>query len=85
MTTYELKLDLPDMLARDAESIGLLTSQSIVRLLAAEVERQKRLQQLFGAADRLAALDLPPMSDDDVESEISAARAGRRNADVRRR
>jgi hypothetical protein len=85
MTTLELKIMLPDALAQAAAAIGLLTPQAIERLLLVEVERQKRIRQLFDAADRLTAFALPPLSDDDVAAEIAAARAERRNPDAGRR
>jgi len=46
-------------------------------------ERQHRVERLFAAADRLAALDLP-LTDEDVAAELDAARAARR-ADADRR
>jgi hypothetical protein len=77
MTQVELKLALPDPLAREAEAAGLLTSEAIERLLREEV-RRRRVDRLFAAADRLAALDLPSLTEAEVEAEIQAARAERR-------
>lgn len=77
MTQLELKLALPDSLAREAEAAGLLTPESIESLLREEVCR-RRVNQLFEAADRLAALDLPPLTTAEVEAELQAARAERR-------
>lgn len=71
----EVTLTLPDSLAREAEASGLLTPQGLEALLRAEVQR-RRVAQLFEAADRLAAL--PPLTEEEVEAEIQAARAGRR-------
>ena len=76
----ELKLTLPDALARDAEAAGLLSPESIERLLREEV-RRRRVDQLFDAADRLAALDLPALTGAEVEAEIRAVRAKRRPSD----
>jgi hypothetical protein len=73
----ELKLRLPDSLVREAEASGLLTPQGLEVLLREEVQR-RRVTQLFGAADRLAAL--PPLTETEVEAEIQAARAERRAA-----
>jgi hypothetical protein len=43
------------------------------------------VDQLFAAADRLAAQDLPPLTEVEVETEIQAARSPRRTADASRR
>jgi hypothetical protein len=59
---------------REAEAEGLLTPQAIERLLREEV-RRRRIDELFKAADGLQALDIPPMSEAELETEIRAARA----------
>jgi len=68
----ELKLTLPDSLAREAEAKGLLTPQALESLLRAELQRG-RVNQLFQAAERLATL--PPLTEAEVEAEIQAVRA----------
>ena len=73
----ELRLTLPDSLAREAEAKGLLTPQALESLLRAELQRG-RVNQLFQAAERLATL--PPLTEAEVEAEIQAARAERRAA-----
>ncbi len=78
----ELRLTLPDSLAREAEAKGLLTPESIAALLRAEVQRC-RVSQLFDAADKLAAL--PPLTEAEIETEIQAARAEKRAARAYRR
>ena len=80
----ELTLTLPASLAREAEDQGLLTSPMVETLLRAEVQR-RRVAQLFEAADRLAALPLAPLSEDEVEAEIHAVRAERRATRARGR
>lgn len=75
MLSVELKLDLPDSLAREAKANGLLTPEAIEELLRAEI-RRRRVDKLFDAADRLAALD-EPLPEADVEAEIAAARQAR--------
>jgi hypothetical protein len=77
MTSIELTLTLPDALASEAEAAGLLNAKAIETLLLAEV-RRRRSDALFDAADRLAALDLPPLTSDEVQTEIEMARAARR-------
>ena len=74
MTQLDIHLALPDGLAREAEAEGLLTPQAIERLLREEV-RRRRVDELFETADRLQALDIPTMSEAELEAEIQAARA----------
>ena len=73
----QLDLKLPDSLAREAQAAGLLTPQAIEQLLREEL-RRRRVGQLFEAADRLAALDVPPLTEVEVEAEIQAVREARR-------
>jgi hypothetical protein len=79
----ELKLTLPDSLAREAEASGLLTPEAIEALLREEI-RRRRVTQLFEAADRLANLDVPPLTESEVEAEIEAVRHSRRTSDASR-
>ena len=83
MSTLELKLVLPDSLAREAEAGGLLTPESIEALLRAEI-RRRRVNGLFAAADRLADLEAP-LAEVDIEAEIAAVRQTRRSPDAGRR
>lgn len=78
-TTVELdvRLTLSDREAREAEARGLLAPGSLETLLRSEL-RRRRMDHLFAAADRLAALPLPPLTEEEVESEIQAVRAQRR-------
>lgn len=79
MVAHEIKLLLPETLAQEAEASGLLQPQQIERLIREEL-RRRRIARLFEAADRLAALPLPPLTDEELEAEIQAARAARREA-----
>ena len=82
MSSLEFKLNLPDNLAREAEANGLLTPEAIESLLRAEIHR-RRVNKLFDAADRLAALDTP-LTEAEVEAEIAAVRQARRSSDASR-
>lgn len=77
MAEVELKLLLPDSLAREAEANGLLTPESIETLLRNELRRRQRVNQLFEAADNLAALDLAPLSESELEEEIRSTTSSR--------
>jgi hypothetical protein len=79
MYTLDLKVLLPDDLAREAETEGLLTAQAIEALLREEM-RRRRVNKLFDAADRLAVLPAAPLTAGEVEAEIKAARVKRRGA-----
>jgi hypothetical protein len=79
MTSLEITLVLSDTLARQAEAEGLLDPTAIVALIQAELEHRQQINNLFDAADRLAALDIPPLTDAEVEVEVQAARNARRS------
>jgi len=72
----EVRLRLSGSVAREAEASGLLDPDSLEGLLREEL-RRRRVDDLFAAADRLAALSSPPLTTEEVESEIRAVRAGR--------
>jgi len=80
----EIKLRLPNDVAREAEASGLLEAASLESLLREELKR-RRVDHLFATADRLAALPLPPLTEAELNSEIQAARAHRRRPHARGR
>jgi hypothetical protein len=82
MSSVEIKLDLPDNLAREAETNGLLKPEAIESLLREEI-RRRRVDGLFESADRLAASDAP-LTDAEVEAEIAAVRKSRHSRDASR-
>ena len=73
MTTVDFKVSLSEQLRKEAEAAGLLSPEAIERLLREEI-RRRRVDNLFAAADRLAALDLPPLTDDEIAQEIRKVR-----------
>ena len=73
MATVDFKLSLPEQLLKEAEDAGLLNPQSIERLLREEI-RRRRVDNFFTVADRLAELDLPILSEEEVAEEIRLAR-----------
>jgi hypothetical protein len=75
----EIMLSLPDSVVRVAETRGLLKPESLERLLREELRRQ-RVDRLFEAADRLAALPLPALTEAEIEAEIQAVREQKRAA-----
>ncbi|MCC6616486.1 MAG: hypothetical protein IT320_23630 [Anaerolineae bacterium] len=72
-----LTLNLPQDLVDEAKSAGLLTDEQIERWLTDELDRQRKLDRLFGKLDRLAALE-PPLTEDEINAEIEAYRQEKR-------
>ena len=76
MTTVQI--NLPDQLAREAKRAGLLSPELVEKWLREQLKAQ-RVDELFSAMDRMAAVDEPAaMSPEAVASEIAAMRAERR-------
>ena len=75
----EFKVNLPDTLASEAKAAGLLTPQAIERLLR-EAVRAQSVNELFEAADRMAATDIPPMTMQEIQAEVDAVRKARRKS-----
>jgi hypothetical protein len=73
MTT--ITVSLPDDLARQAQSAGLLRSEAI-ELLLREAMRKGQVDRLFATMDQLAALE-PKLTEEEIDAEIAAARAER--------
>ena len=76
MTT--IQIELPDATVRAARKAGLLTPQAIDRLLIDALERQQAADSLLSIADRVAAAGIEPMSMEEINAEVKAARAQRR-------
>ncbi|MBV6400578.1 MAG: hypothetical protein CNIPEHKO_00871 [Anaerolineales bacterium] len=74
--TLDLKLDLPENVFKEAKEAGLLQPAEIERLLREEL-RRRRVDELFVTADKLAALELLPLTEEELEAEIAAARETR--------
>lgn len=77
MTTLELKLNLPDGLAKEAASMGLLDPDSL-QVLLREAVRNRRIAKLTETRKKIAAAGIPPMTMEEIQAEIDADRAERR-------
>ena len=77
MTALTIELNLPDQLAEEARNAGLLSPDAIEAMLRERL-RKRHVGELFEMADRLAAVDLPPMTEEEVQAEVDAVRAERR-------
>ena len=78
MTMLQVKLDLPDGLAKEASNLGLLEPQALQTMLR-EAVRRRRIARLTEARERVAAAGIPPLTMEEIQSEIEADRNGRRS------
>jgi hypothetical protein len=58
----------------------LLTPQALNRLLTDAIKRRRAADTLLSIADRVAAAGIQPMSMDEIDAEVKAARTDRRRA-----
>ena len=79
MTTLQVKLELPDPLAAEAQAAGLLAPEQLERMLR-EALRARRVEKLAAAREVLTANPLPPMTPEELQAEIDAYRAEVRRA-----
>lgn len=77
MTTLELKLNLPDRLAREAQAAGLLTPEALAQLLK-DAMRRRAGQALLAGAARATAAGSKPMSMKEIQAEVNAVRRTRK-------
>jgi hypothetical protein len=78
-----LELDLPEELAYEAASTGLLESGSISTLLMEEIRRRKSAAELKSILSGIRSLPGEPMSDSEIQSEINLVRANRSERESR--
>jgi hypothetical protein len=74
----KIQIELPDATAKAAREAGLLTPQALDRLLTDAIRRRQAADALLTIADRAAAAGVKPMSMEEVDAEVKAARASRR-------
>lgn len=79
MTTLEVKLNLPDQIAQEAQRAGLLTGRAIERLIEEAVRREAG-KKLLDAMQRLREANEPPLTEEDIAEEVKAARAARKGS-----
>jgi hypothetical protein len=75
--TMQVTITLPDSLAKEATRAGLLNPSALESLLREEIRRRAQ-KELGEAMDRMAAVDEPPMTEEEIQAEIDAVRAERR-------
>ena len=76
MTT--IQIELPDATANAARDAGLLTPQALERLINDALRRKQAADSLLSIAERVAAAGIPPMSMEEINAEVKAARAERK-------
>jgi hypothetical protein len=70
-----ITVSLPDDLAQQAKSAGLLRPEAIETLLR-EAMKKRQIDQLFTTMGKLAAIE-PALTEAEIQAEIDAARAER--------
>ena len=78
MTTLELKLNLPDRLAREAQAAGLLTPEALAQLLK-DAMRRRAGQTLLAGAARATHSGSKPMPMREIQAEVNAVRRARKS------
>lgn len=79
MTTFQI--ELPDTTAQAARAAGLLTPQALDRLLNEALRKRQAANSLLSIAQRVEAAGIAPMSMQEINAEVKAARAARRHQD----
>jgi hypothetical protein len=72
-----IRLDLPEALVQKARQMGLLDSQRLAEMLADEVRRRTAGQELSKVLDEIRSVPGQPLTMDEINAEIRAARAER--------
>jgi urease accessory protein UreF len=70
-------LDLPEAVAAEAKAKGLLDPESLERLITREVAAKSTQKDFFEIAESLRALPGDPMSIEEIQAEVNAARSER--------
>ncbi|MDO8414448.1 MAG: hypothetical protein Q7S51_11740 [Gallionellaceae bacterium] len=78
MTMLELKLNLPDRLAREAQAAGLLTPEAVSNLLK-DAMRRRAAQALLAGAERASKAGSKPLAMNEIQAEVNAVRRSRRS------
>jgi hypothetical protein len=81
MTTLELKINLSERLAREAQAAGLLTPRALADLLK-DAMRRRAAQTLLAGAARATQAGSEALSMDEIQAEVDAVRE---NARAKRR
>lgn len=72
-----IQLDLPEEVIRDARMFGLLETKRMTAMLAEEVRRHRAGRELKVMLDQIRSAPGEPMTMQEINAEIKAARAER--------
>jgi len=72
------QIELPDTTVQAARAAGLLTPQALERLLNEALRKREAANSLLSIAQRVEAAGIAPMSMQEINAEVKAARAARR-------
>jgi hypothetical protein len=75
MTT--LQIELPDTTALAARAAGLLTPQALDRLFTQALRKRQAADALLAVSGRVSNAGIEPMSMQEINAEVKAARAQR--------
>ena len=73
-----IQIELPEATVQAVRDAGLLTPQALERLLTEALRRKQAADSLLSIAERVAAAGIEPMSMDEINAEVKAARAERK-------
>ena len=79
-----IELELPEGLVQQAREMGLLDNRRVAAMLADEVRRRTAGHKLRKVLDEIRSAPGQPLSMDEINAEIRAARAERRAREARR-
>jgi hypothetical protein len=78
MTTLEIKIDVPDKLARDVRSAGLLEPEALAAMLNAGV-RKSAFERIQAGAANGSKNGEPPMRLSEIQAIVDEVRKSRKN------
>jgi hypothetical protein len=74
----KIEIELPEATAMAARDAGFLTTEALDRLLTDAIRRREAADSLLSIAGRVEAAGIPPMSMEEIDAEVKAYRAERR-------
>jgi hypothetical protein len=78
-----IQVDLPEATAKAARDAGLLTPAALDRVLLEALRRRHAADSFLSLADQVAAAGIEEMPMDEINAEVKAARAERRQREAR--
>lgn len=73
----KIQIELSDETAKAAREAGLLAPRTLGRLLTQAIKRRQAADSLLTIADRVAKAGIRPMSMEEIDTEVKAARRQR--------